>query len=97
MPDLATIDAQIREHVASLALLQEQKETALALAPDERVADAIHMTTCHASHIDQCGYEYESWNNPGTSRKRYQKQAMKLLEVVDEHNAIKVLGALRGW
>lgn len=45
----------------------------------EGLADWLHKKLCHNNHADGCGYFYENWNNPGTTRKEWRKRA-ELLE-----------------
>lgn len=55
------------------------------------IASRLHALKCKWNHIDQCGWEYNTWDNPGYERKEYYKKAKKL---VDKYGANKVLEML---
>lgn len=74
------------DHLIKLAkenieeLEQRRKELKDSLVPaDQRVANLLHGSLCNANHIDQCSWSYESWENPGATRKRYLAKAQMLL------------------
>ena len=65
------------------------------LSEAQRLADLIHQKTCHLNHIDQCGYEYESWRSNLKSRKlSYLKKAEAMLQTSSFDNAVLVLEQL---
>lgn len=55
---------------------------------DEQVAEALHTYQCNASHIDQCDWDYYSWENPGYEHKYRLSQAKRLIK---EHGRNRVL------
>ena len=52
----------------------------------EQFADAIHSANCHCNHTDHCGWYYESWENPGWTRKDYLNRAKAVITILTEHN-----------
>lgn len=67
------------------------------LSPQEQeqeLATAIHGKTCHWNHIDQCGWEYDSWDQPRKSdtKSNYLKKARTILNTgVTFDQAMKVI------
>lgn len=75
-------------------LIQEFKEYN-QLSEAQRLADLIHQKTCPFNHIDQCGYEYESWsNNSKHTKLGYLKKAEEMLKISSFDNAVLVLEQL---
>ena len=74
-------------------LVQEFKEYN-QLSEAQRLADLIHQKTCHSNHIDQCGYEYESWTSPDSSKKSYLGKAEAMLKTSSFDNAVLILEQL---
>lgn len=71
-------------------------ETYNQLSDAQRLADLIHQKTCHSNHIDQCGYEYESWSkySPSSSRASYLRKAEEMLKTSSFDNAVLILEQL---
>ena len=46
----------------------------------QRLADAMHSIRCHWNHTDMCGYDYESWEKPGSTRERWLKRAQGVID-----------------
>lgn len=70
------------------------------------LAEAIHKRRCHWNHAgpkpgcgvrraDECGWEYETWTNPGSSRNKYLEKAEKVLKEVSYETAMKVLDLIK--
>lgn len=74
-------------------LVQEFKQYN-QLSEAQRLADLIHEKTCHSNHIDQCGYEYESWTSPGYSRQSYLRKSVSMLQTSSFDNAVLILNKL---
>lgn len=78
-----------------LCLFQNGKEIIQDLSKEEReLATAIHGKTCHWNHIDQCGWEYDSWDQPRKSdtKSNYLKKAQTILSTgVTFDQAMKVI------
>lgn len=61
---------------------------------EHELATAIHGKTCHWNHIDQCGWEYDSWDQPRKSdtKSNYLKKAQTILSTgVTFDQAMKVI------
>lgn len=65
--------------------------------PEQKVAEYLHSYLCRWNHIDQCGWEYSGWDNPGHARKKYLEKATYLIkrygveeaiQMVDEHKRL---------
>lgn len=75
--------------------IEEEEKRLSNLSIEQRVAEYLHSFLCSASHIDQCGWEYEDWGGAyGPTRKRYLEKARKVLEVADEDTIVKLLSIL---
>ncbi len=59
------------------------------------LANQIHKHMCHWNHMDECGWDYESWNKPGYSRNIYLEKAERVLEEVSYETAMKVLELIK--
>ena len=73
--------AQEAEAQAKLDRIQAKKQALLALPEPQRLATELHSLQCHYNHIDQCGWDYEGWDdvrNNGT-RYRYLEKASKVI------------------
>lgn len=96
---MSHIDKQIEELEQRVKRLKE-KRTKQELLPDRfRLADLLHSIMCHANHVDQCSYAYNSWEswNPDdrlNARSQYVEMAESVLEVIDFKTAIKVFEAI---
>lgn len=78
-----------------LCLFQNGKEIIQDSSKEEQeLATAIHGKTCHWNHIDQCGWEYDSWDQPRKSdtKSNYLKKAQTILSTgVTFDQAMKVI------
>jgi len=75
----------------------EKKELAYKELPDAyKLADAIHSHTCRFNHIDQCGYEYQSWDTERgiAARSSYVQKANQMLRVTTLEVALKIISCL---
>lgn len=88
------LDKQIAETEKELGRLRARKQALDDLTPDKRLAELLHRTMCHYNHTDGCGWHYENWTDPRHARKQYLAMAQRLLKVVDEDTATKVVHAL---
>jgi hypothetical protein len=52
-----------------------------ALSDRQKLATYLHEKTCTLPHADQCGWYYESWDQPqqGGTRGRYLSRADRML------------------
>ena len=57
----------------------------------QKIADYIHELKCPWSHVDQCGWEYNSWDNPGYERKKYYERAKKLVNLYGADKVIRMI------
>jgi len=88
---LESINKQIQELEAKKKELLEQLEYVKKLSPAQRLADLLHSKQCHFAHEDQCGWFYESWDNPGYSRNEYLSKANKMLREFDFDTCCKMV------
>lgn len=58
------------------------------------LADLIHAKKCRLNHIDQCGWDYESWDSPSHTRSSYLEKAYKMLEVTDSETIRLIINLL---
>jgi len=79
MKRIKDIDQEIEQ-------LKQEKANLVKYLPEmieQRIADALHYATCHHNHTDQCGYEYESWGQPGNEKKDQLTKAKALLQYIE--------------
>lgn len=89
--ELDQITALIELAQQNIVELEKQRKALLeaAVPPEQRIAELLHSSLCTANHIDQCGWGYENWERPGSTRRRYLNKATVLLaeytveEIVD--------------
>lgn len=86
---------KIEEHQNAIKNLeQEIYEKNLAymnLDPEEiKIAEVLHTHLCNWNHTDGCSWFYESWEDPGCSKKDYLEKAKRVKslgytgEMIDE-------------
>lgn len=85
---------KIKDLEKELADLKKRQKIEESLPPDKKLAELLHERLCILNHTDGCGWEYESWDNIGYSRKSYLDQAKKILKKTDYDTAIKVIKCL---
>jgi hypothetical protein len=88
---IESINKQIEALEKQKKELERKLEEAKSLTPAQQLAEILHSKICHWNHTDGCGWHYESWINPGYSRKEYLEKAKGILEEVDFNAAIKVI------
>ena len=87
---------------SELAQLQADEQRLAMLTPVQRVADMLHDYECRSNHTDQCGYGYDSWDNPGQTRQGYLHRARTFYDLVNdghpdiEERCINLLKAIFG-
>ena len=63
--------------------------------PNEQVAEILHNKLCRSSHEDQCGFYWESWLKPGSTRKYYLDKADHILKISTDLDVVKqIINAL---
>lgn len=94
----AAIQRQIDELERQKARLLAQRQQLEALSADQRIATIMHSVMCRSNHIDQCDWDYDSWENllsNCSAREQYLNMAAKVIETgVSEADIIKVIEAL---
>src|SRR5690348_7949896 len=82
---IAAIQEKITEHQQEIAKLQMEQQRLDSLAPDKRLADALHSKLCHWNHVDGCGWFYEAkddWDR--NSHQMYLIKARELIRKVPD-------------
>ncbi len=74
------IQEEITELQAKIHGLEKRLPHAQDNIPITRLADRLHARGCGLNHIDQCGWEYESWDNIGPTREEWLKAAQEKLD-----------------
>lgn len=90
----AQAQEQLAEAKKQLQAL-EQRVSKLMDNPVREAAELLHSFMCHANHIDGCGWEYESWEEPGRTRYRYATKATAVLREIDLTTLQRVIRAMR--
>ena len=57
----------------------------------EILAALIHKRKCRLNHIEQCSWDYSSWEAPCSTRLDYLNKAKTILEKVDFETAYSAL------
>lgn len=76
--------ANVNKLKAELHRAEEALTQTIAKAPKcplehiQRLATALHKLVCHHNHVDGCGWEYGSWDNPLADQQSYYDWAMRL-------------------
>jgi cell division septum initiation protein DivIVA len=73
---------ELKEQIAALEKeLKKAKdqERKLSSGSPVAVADFMHEKMCHHNHVDGCGWDYESWDRPGSTRQSWMDKATTLL------------------
>lgn len=61
------------------------------MTQSQELAGLIHKKRCHWNHMDQCGWDYESWDKPGSTRDRYLGLANTVLDEIPFRTAKRML------
>jgi len=85
------IDDKILELEKQIRDLKAQRVAFNGLTEVQRVAELLHEKQCHWAHEDQCGWFYESWKNPGSSRRQYLEKAENMLNEMSYEQILKVI------
>jgi hypothetical protein len=92
---------EIKEQIAELQskLKAAQKaEQELESGSPVAIANLLHSTLCIHNHIDGCSWEYETWENPGSTKLDWRHKAEKLLaNCKREGITVKQLVKMIGW
>ena len=82
------LDAEISRKEEELRHLKREREDALSMPMDERLANVMHSTICHHSHEDRCGWFYEIDNGKhnwsGATHTCYLNRARRILAKINE-------------
>jgi len=87
-------DSLIKEKEEELARLKTQKAEYNKLKPEWKIADILHSRMCRLNHIDQCGWDYASWQKPDGTREEYLKKALAILRQVEFDKALAIVNIL---
>jgi hypothetical protein len=89
--DRFRIQKKVAEDQLSLLnaqLADAELEYEIQTNPEILIAEELHRIKCRDNHIDGCGWDYESWENPGYDRNRYLEKAQELMNK-DVHTSPK--------
>ena len=95
MSRLSEKEKKINELQEKIDELKRELEDEKTKPEDIRVAEALHELLCHSNHVDQCSWEYESWDNLGSTRKRYLNMADALLEFTDCGTILDIISIIK--
>lgn len=88
----AKLEAERAELEEKLADLDDQEQYLNSLPPVKLLAQGMHELNCHSNHIDQCDWEYGSWDNPRGAQQRWLRSAEKVLdEMGDKYTVDEIL------
>lgn len=58
------------------------------------LATLIHSKKCRLSHIDQCSWYYENWDDPSRTRAVYLEKAYKMLDITNAETIRLIISIL---
>lgn len=79
--EIHSIEQKIKSLEAELERAKKQHQELLKLSPLCRLATVLHDEFCNLSHMDQCGWDYESGDPDAWSKASHEtwlKRAEKL-------------------
>ena len=74
---------QLQKEIAELQkqlALAEQDEQQIDAGDTKAIATALHTIQCCHNHIDQCDWQYGSWENHSYAHTEYLKKAQRLID-----------------
>jgi hypothetical protein len=92
--NIKDIDLELQKLEEKKLDLLEQRNKLDKLTKSQLLANIIHKKQCRWNHIDGCGWDYESWDNPGYSRLEYLKKAESMLKNTNFETAVIVINQL---
>lgn len=92
----SSIDRKIIELQAQIDKLAAEKKRLQTLAPDKRLAEALHSLQCNWNHTDGCGWFYETdwkdiWTNKNSSHAHYLEKARKVMNALPDMNVEDII------
>lgn len=81
-------EEKIRLLQSELEKAKKEKERFDGLTPPQKIAETIHQYDCGLDHKNQCTWEYESWESPGTKRQYYHKKGLKIVDFVNDKMSV---------
>lgn len=85
---------KIKKLELEIERLKKQQEEYDKKPDDIKLAETIHANQCRHNHVDQCSWDYETWDKIGRVRQNYLDKSRKLLEKYNPktvNNIIKIL------
>lgn len=67
--------AELQERLKAAQKAEQELESGSPVA----IATLLHSTLCIHNHIDGCSWDYEAWENPGTTKLEWKRKAEMLL------------------
>lgn len=80
MPTQEDIAKKIDSYRKEIEKLEAEQDRLDSLPADKRLAEQLHSAFCTWNHTDGCGWQYESWANPGRARTQWLKRAHAAME-----------------
>lgn len=91
MNKFRNIDNEIEELEQKIQELKAEKARFQNMSDNQILAEALHSAQCHWNHTDGCGWYYESWENPGYSKKEYLEKANNMLSEIPFEQAMRIV------
>lgn len=73
---------------------EKELSVEMAKSPQVRLTDLLHKIECRSSHVDQCGWDYETdvdYTKSGTTRNYYYARSVKILTNEDIDNVVRII------
>lgn len=87
--EVERIEAEILSLEGKLRRAREARQELTALEPERRLAFMLHKKYCRLSHMDQCGWDYESANEncwEAGTHARFLTDAEEILAAMDRES-----------
>ena len=83
--DVEKIEKEILALEERLSRAKQQRRELNALDPTKRMAVFLHKKFCPFSHMDQCGWDYESGDNAwsGHAHGKWLKHAQEVMAAME--------------
>lgn len=79
MTYINSLEQQLQDAESKAAAIRSQLSK-MNSDPAIRLAEELHKSQCSSNHIDQCDWDYGSWDSPGNAHQRYYNKAQELLQ-----------------
>ena len=91
----ATASRNARDDYFRLCLERKSQHQLTPSFSAQELATALHAYECHDNHVDQCDWEYGTWDDLHCAREKYLKKADKILKTKTLQEALELLELMK--